>query len=184
MQDKYVTFGDNFGAPVFVPANAAGGVSNGAVLTDTFARPNDVLDYVAGDVIGTATDGTAAFALAGLAVPGQAFQINGSGLFIDMTAIPSGMTSFSLALYSAAPPSEIADNEAWTLPAGDRPMFLGRISLGSPADVGPVLWVAQNGLLAQAMAASDTLYAYLITTAGWTPQAGTEFTVTLQTLAV
>jgi len=185
MRDKYVAFDDDTGAPMFVPGTAAGGLSSAAALTVTFARPDNVLDYAAGAVIGTATDATAALTLAGLAVPGQAALITGTGLFLGMTAIPSGMTSFSLALYSATPPSALADNVAWSLPSGDRPFFLGIVSLGSPADLGTVLWSEQNALLKQVQVAadSDELFAYLITTAAWTPEAETEITVTLQTRA-
>ncbi len=151
----------------FAVASAAAGA---AVVSVT--RTNDTNAYAAGDVIGAATGSTAALQFANLR-PGGAgeFMITSATLEIDVSAIPSGMTTFELALYSVTPPSALGDNAAWDLPSGDRASFLGRIQLGAPVDLGSTLYVSVDGINKQISLAGTGVFAYLITDAAYTPTA-------------
>lgn len=159
-----------------LPVTSVGSSSTAASAAVSVTRTADTNAYTAGDVIGAATGSTAAltFALAS----GQ-FMITSVSLEIDVSAVPSGMTSFLLQLYSVTPPSALGDNAAWDLPSGDRASYLGAISLGTPADVGSTLYINTAQVNQQVKLASANLFGYLTTTAGWTPAASTVFVVTL-----
>jgi hypothetical protein len=120
----------------------------------------------AGDVMG------GALPIANFGEPGKVVRILSSDLMVDHTAIVSGETSYALALYNVTPPSDLADNDPWDIPAGDRASFLGRFSLGTPADIGSSLYI-QTPLLNidLKMGAFSSLWAYLITVGGFTPTA-------------
>jgi hypothetical protein len=148
------------------------------------ARPNDTLQYTAGDVIGTSTSTTAAVKFTSIGPTGGVIRITGTRCEIDVAAIPSGMTSFRLHLYSAAPPSAYADNVAWDLLAGDRPYYLGYIDLGSPVDLGSTLYVQQTGLDYDFLLTSPDLYGYLVTNGTYTPTASAVKIITLYALAM
>jgi hypothetical protein len=134
-------------------------------------RPNDAVPYSAGDVIGTSTSTTAAMKLTGIGPTGGVIRITGSRHEIDVTAIPSGMTSFRLHLYSADPPSALVDNAPWDLAVGDRPYYLGYVDLGSPVDTGSTLYVQQTGLDYDFDLTTPDLWCYHVTNGGYTPTA-------------
>lgn len=137
----------------------------------TITRPANVTPYNAGDVVG----GVLTFA--GLGNRDQNALITYASLRIDVNAIPAGMTSFRLNLYSASPGSAIADNAAWDLPSGDRASYIGYIDIGSPADMGSTLFVQVKGDNHHAIlagGASSTLYGYLVTNGAFTPAANSE----------
>lgn len=149
-----------------VPVTVA---SQGYGSVTTITRPANVTPYTAGDVLGGALTITNMGASGGESILTNAF------LLPQITAIPAGMTSFRLHLYSATPPSAIADNGVWTFEATDQAVYLGYVDLGSPADFG-------NGLFVQAvpvnlqikLAASTSAFAYLVTNGGFTPAANSE----------
>lgn len=147
----------------------------------SIARTNDTNQYTANDVIGAATGSTAAqtFTL----FQGN-FLITGFELELDIASVISGMTSFSIALYSVTPPSALGDNAAWDLPSGDRASFLGKLSLGTPVDLGSTLYVRTDGVNAQINLASNNLFAYLITDGTYTPAASSVFKVTIHGIAI
>ena len=144
-------------------------------------RPANVTPYTAGDVVGGAIAFTTIGPSAGHII------ITSVDLRYDVAAIPAGMTSFRLHLYTVTPPSATADNAAWDLPAGDREAYIGYIDIGSPADVGSTLFVQLDGLNKQAkLATAETsLYGYLVTNGGYTPAANSEtFRASLRALAI
>jgi hypothetical protein len=164
-----------------VPVGAAG-FTTAVSLT----RTADTNAYTANDVLGAATGSTAALSFASMGVAGGNVMITGATLEVDLTAIPSGMTSFDLHLYSVTPPSALGDNAAWDLPSGDRASYLGKISLGSPADLGSTLWSDQTQINKQVKlaAASTSLFAYLVTVGAYTPASATVQVITLHTVGL
>ena len=103
-------------------------------------------------------------------------------LEIDVTAVPSGMTSFNLHLYSVTPPSALGDNAAWDLPSGDRASYLGYISLGTPVDVGSTLYVQTTQVNKHVKLAGTSLFAYLVTVGAYTPSASVVKKITLHAI--
>lgn len=147
----------------------------------TVTRPANQTPYGAGDVLG----GAITFSNAGPA--GSQLMITSVDLRAHITAVPSGMTSFRLHLYDATPPSAIADNAVWDLPAGDRANYLGYIDMGTPADVGATLYVQADAVNKQIKLADtvSTLYGYLVTNGGFTPAGNSEvYVVTLAGIAL
>lgn len=147
----------------------------------TVTRPANMTPYTAGDVVG----GVIAFTAMGVA--GSHAMLTSVDLRIDIAAIPSGMTSFRLYLYSVTPPSALADNAVWDLPAGDRAAFITYIDLGSPLDLGSTLFVQTDGISKHIKlgAAETALYGYLVTTTGFTPAANAEvYTPCLRAVAL
>jgi hypothetical protein len=128
----------------------------------TITRPANTDAYIAGDVVG------GAFLLKGLPINSD-LLITNTKFDVHVTGVPSGMTSFSLKLYNDTPPSALADNAAWDLPAGDRANYLTSIPLGSPADIGSTLTVEADQINKQIRSGSTGVWAYLVTTAGYTP---------------
>ncbi|MBY3434804.1 hypothetical protein [Rhizobium laguerreae] len=134
----------------------------------TVTRPANVTAYTAGDVVG----GVIQFAAAGKNA--GSILINGVELEYDVTALPSGMSTFRLYLYSATPPSALADNAVWTATA-DKAVYLGYIDLGSPILLGAAfLYASVDGISKQRKLATADLFAYLVTTGAYTPAANSE----------
>jgi hypothetical protein len=147
----------------------------------TITRPANATPYTAGDVIGAA--------VAALTFPnvgpsgGGEVNITGYLLEIDVAAVPAGMTTFRLEFFSVTPPSALADNVAFTLAAGDRASYLGYLDIAAPVARGATL-ISQAGGLKQQITVPNggTVYAYLVTTAGFTPAGNSEvYKVTLKT---
>jgi hypothetical protein len=138
--------------------------------TATVTRPANTTAYTAGDVVGGAYELTFIGPNAGL------IRIDFASLLAAVTAVPAGMTSFRRHFYTRTPPSAIADNAAWDLPAGDRAYYLGYLDVGSPADVGSSLFVqsAQNLQPMRLEAGSTSLFCYEVTNGGYTPGANSE----------
>ena len=145
----------------------------------TITRPANADAYTANDVLG----GALTFPLVGRS--GEVIQITSVELEADVAAVPAGMTSFALYLYSVTPPSALADNAAFDIPAGDRASFLGKVTAGTPVDEGSTLYVRTNGINAQMKLASTSIFGYLVTAGGFTPAGNSEvYNVTLHTAAV
>lgn len=130
---------DGSGNPV---AGGNSGLTASASFTPSAAA------YGAGDVMGTTPAVELSFVdRNGVAVPaGSTIRILTATTKIDITAVPSGQTSYTLHLYSVTPPSAQADNDAWTLASGDLPSYLGSIALGTPVDLGAALYVRAGDL--------------------------------------
>lgn len=154
----------------------ARGDTSGAYVRSNFAfstattitRPANVTAYSAGDVVG------GAITFANMGTSGGRIMLTSSQLELDIAAIPTGMTSFFVALYSVTPPSALADNAAWDLPSGDRASFLGIVQLGTPVDLGSTLYVEQNIINKQIKLAGTSVFGYLVTATGYTPAANSE----------
>lgn len=158
--------------------------------TVSTTRPNDTTAYTAGDCIGSSTSSGGAiwqFDGIGPQMGGGQVMITTVQLEIDVSAVPSGMTYFTLYLYSGSPPSAYADNAAWDLPSGDRSVFRGSINLGTPVDLGSTLYVETtqvNKQIGVPAGGSGTLYAYLVTAAGYTPNASAVYKITLHAVGL
>jgi hypothetical protein len=146
----------------------------------TLTRTNDTNAYSAGDILGAATGSTAALQFQNIAPVGTVdVMITSTTLEIDVNAVPSGMTSLTLHLYSVTPPSALGDNAAWDLPAGDRASYLGSLALGTPVDLGSTLYIAVDGINKQISLPGTDVFGYLVTVGGYTPAAQTVHKITL-----
>lgn len=147
-------------------------------------RPNDVNAYVGNDVIGYDAAQSAAlmFPNVGPAGGGEVSFL-GTQFRIDVSAVISGMTTFRLYLYNVTPPSALADNAAWDLPAGDRAAYLDYLDLGAPVDLGSTLFVSTSGLVKPVTLLSSAVWGYLVTNGGFTPSALMPFFPTLHNVA-
>lgn len=147
-----------------------------------FTRPNNTTAYSAGTCIGSSTSaGGGILTLVGAGPSGVAgLIIMSTTLLIGAASVPGGMTTMFLHLYNASPASAFADGDTWSLADADREEYLGSLALGTPADVGASLWIAVDNINKQIRMggnAGGNLYAYLVTTAGFTPAAETPFRV-------
>jgi hypothetical protein len=137
----------------------------------TVTRPANTTAYAAGDVVG------GAITLTGLPADGTGLHdllITSADLRIDVSAVPAGMTSFRLHLYSVTPPSALADNAVWDIPAGDRASYLGYVDLGTVADTGATLYTQVDQVNKQIRPGSTGVFAYLVTIGGFTPAGNSE----------
>lgn len=148
----------------------------------TVTRPANATAYTAKDVVGA---GAAAIAFPSIGPSAGKIRITSAELEIDVAAIPAGMTSFDLYLYSITPPSALADNAAFDLAAADRASFVGKIALGTPVDEGSTLYVRTNAINADLLLAGTSLFGYLVTAGGFTPAGNSEvYKVTLHAQAI
>lgn len=144
----------------------------------TITRPADTTAYTAGDVVG------GVLSIASIGPNGGTIIVNGLSLELDISAIPLGMTSFRLYLYSVTPPSALADNAPFDLPAGDRAGFLGFIDIDAPADLGSTCFVQIDNLAKQLKLSGSGLFGYLVTSTGYTPGSATVYKLSVAAMAV
>lgn len=164
------------GSSQAVPVTSSAGLpvsvlTQGYTAAVSVTRPANVTDYTANDVVGATA---AAISFPSMGPSGGNIAITSVELQINVTAVPAGMTTFRLYLYSVTPPSALADNAAFDLPAGDRASFLGYVDLGTPVDLGSTLYVRTDGMNAQFKLAGTGLFGYLVTAGGFTPGAVSE----------
>lgn len=164
-------------APLPTSAATVGYTSGKVAIT----RPANTTAYTANDVVG----GAITFPTMGPSGGGEV-RIISAQLELDIAAIPAGMTSFNLYLYNVTPPSAIADNGAFDIPAGDRASFLGKFSLGTPVDEGSTLYIETNNIQKQITVPSgSTVFGYLVTAGGFTPAANSEvYAITLHAVGM
>lgn len=153
--------------------------ARGSVVTSVITRPANVTPYVAGQVVG----GAIQFSSIG---PSNApILIRGSRMMLEFGAIPVGMTSFRLHLYSATPPSALANGANWDLPSSDRATYVGFVDLGTPVDVGSTCYCEVNNHDKIVRLTGVNLFGYLVTNGGYTPAANSEvYNVTLTTVEI
>jgi len=152
-----------------------GQVTVGYDVAQTFTA--GTTGYVPGDVVGGARD-------LGVCGPSaKTIMITSVQLLVATSAVISGMTSFTLHLFSITPPSALADSTQFLLASGDRASYLGSVPLGSPVDLGDSLYVEQNGVNKQVKLAGTNLFGYLVAAGTYTP-ASEVYTVTIHTVAV
>ncbi len=151
----------------------------------SLTRTADTNAYTANDVVGAATDSTAALTFNIGRQGGGAVVITTVSLQVDASSVPSGMTSFRLYLYNTTPASALGDNAAFDLPSGDRSAFVGYVDLGTPVDLGSTLYVetvrADKHVV---VPASGALYGYLVTNGAFTPASATVFRITLNSIGL
>lgn len=92
-------------------------------------------------------------------------------------------TAWRLYLFGVTPPSALADDGAFVLPAGDLASFLGYVDLGTAVDLVDNQWVETHGINKQLKLAGTSLFAYLVNLTTLTP-AAVAHTVTLHAVAV
>lgn len=168
------------GVPLKVDAN--GSLTSGYGSSVTVTRAANQTPYTANDTVG----GAIAFGTVGPSA-GRVL-IQSIILRPRITAVPSGMGNFRLALYNVTPPSALADNAAWTIPSGDQASLLCVLDLGTPALPAASsvdLYIARYNIGLEVLLAGTALWGYLITDAAFTPAANSEvYAVDLKTIAV
>lgn len=147
----------------------------------TITRPDDTIAYDAGYVIGTNPATNIEFEDA-MPISGEHYYIVGLKIKVIKTAIPAGMTSFTLHLFSSAP-TAIADNTAWALLAVDADKYLGSITI-TPEDKGEVLikWEDGINMKRKLISGASSVFAQLVTDAGWTPASEDVIELQLETI--
>lgn len=160
------------------------GTPQGTTSAVTITRPANATAYTAGDVLGGAIE----FQNINLGLRGNNdgdILITSAELEADVAAVPSGMAAFNLYLYSVTPPSAVADNGAFDIPAGDRASFIGKIAVGTPVDEGSTLYIRTDQINAHIKPAGTSVFGYLVTAAGFTPAGNSEvYKVTLHAIAL
>lgn len=135
----------------------------------TVTRDANTTAYTANDVVG----GVISFPEF---KPGVSALLTSADLLAQITAIPSGMTSFTLFMYDGSPPSAYADNAAHDVPSGDRSYLIGSFSFGTMVDLGSTLQ-AQVDQINKHICPDRGLYGYLVTAGAFTPAANSEIYV-------
>jgi hypothetical protein len=133
-------------------------------------RPSDTTAYTAGDAMGD-TSGSAIMSFDLGCPTGAQVLITDINLRWNVTALPSGASTFRLHLYNASPDA-IADNAAWDLSsAGDRGKYLGYVDLITPQDLGSTLYSPNSNVnkLVKLAADSQIVYGVLQTVGAYTP---------------
>jgi hypothetical protein len=164
---------------VFIVGND-GSVDGGYIAPVTITRPANTTAYSAVDVVG------GVLTISSVGPASSTAILTGTRLELDIAAVPTGMTYFTLHIYSATPPSAYADNAAWDLPSGDRSVYMGNVIVGTPVDLGSTLYVEINNINKMLkLVGGSTLYGYLVTATGYTPASNSEvYKLTLATAAI
>lgn len=153
---------------------------DGAITAVTITRPANVTAYGSTAVVG------GVLTIPSVGPANSPIMITGTRLELDISSVPSGMTSFTLHLYSSTPPSAYTNGSTWDLPSGDRASYIGNINIGVPVDLGSTLYVESNQINKLVkLVGGSTLYGYLVTNTGYTPAANSEvYLVTIATVAI
>ena len=144
-------------------------------------RPANTNTYAANDVVGAAA---AALTFPTMGPSGKEILITSVEFLIARAAVISGETSYRLYLYNVTPPSALADEATFDLPAGDQASFLGYVDLGTPVDLGSALYVQTDGVNKQLKLSGTSLFGYLVTNGGYVAASATVHTITLHSVAV
>ena len=147
--------------------------SIGAAGSTAFTRPADTTGYGAGDVIGSASS---AIHEIDLGVPaGALVQLDTFSLTINRTTVPAGMGAMVCHLYTAAP-AAIADNAAFSASAANRALYVGSVTLSTPAVIGGgFLYTRADYAGLKVRLTTGSIFAVMSTTAAFTPASATEY---------
>lgn len=144
-------------------------------------RPANVTTYTANDVYG------GVFELTNVGSSGGFIFIESIDIIFNITAVPSGMGSFTMYLYGVTPPSAIADNLAFSVSSGDRSSLMNPrgITLSATLAQGGGSVVTEIRNLNQLYKLTGTsLFGYLVTGGAFTPAANSEtFTIRVRSFA-
>lgn len=152
----------------------------GRALRKVITRPANVTPYGASDAVGDMS-GSAIIEFRGLLTPGVPSLLMSAQLEYHVATLPVGCT-FTVELYAASP-TAIIDNNLWDLAGADRALHIGSINIGAPADRGSTLKaeldlinkVLRPGAGGAANAPlARSLFAIIVTPAGFTPAANSE----------
>ena len=161
---------------------AAGIVSAGFRTTVTITRPSNATAYTAGDVVGD-TGGSAILTFSNMGPNSGYALIQSAALIFSDSAVPSGMASFRVHLYSASP-TAIADNAAYDLVSADRSAYMGYFDLPAPVDFGSTLYTQTDyiGRMIKMATNSTTVYAQIETKGAYTPVSASTVELRISTL--
>ncbi len=139
----------------------------------TITRAANTTGYIANDVYGTV------FQLTNIGSSGGFIFLNSLDIVFNLTALPSGMGSFIVYLYSSSPPSAITDNNPFSVASGDRASILTLNGLSLTASLarggGSVVAESLNiNQLFKLATGSTSLWGYLVTTGAFNPAANSE----------
>ena len=138
-----------------------------AVSTRSFTAGLNATPYTANDVVG----GVIHFK----EIPANLdLMLTSFDIRYYVGSIPAGMTSYRLYLYNEIPPSLLADNAAFDIPAGDRSTFIGYVDIGTPADIGSTLIATIDQINKHVKSGTQGIYGYLVTNGGYTPAGNAE----------
>lgn len=141
--------------------------------TATITRAANQTPYTANDVYG------GVFQLQNIGSSGGFVFLSSIDIIFNITALPSGMGTFAVYLYSANPPSAITDNLPYSLSSGDRASIMtpngfnlsASLARGGGSVVAETLNINQLFRLAPS---STSLWGYLVTLGAFTPAANSE----------
>ena len=141
--------------------------SRGIKITSTKTRPNNATPYTIGDVVGT---DDWVFDFAGCA---NALYLIAVALRIDVSSLPSGLSTFKLHLYNDVTAVQLTDNAPQTFLTADKDKYLMTINLDAPTDKGDFLFSRTSGIFDQITLkkGSSKIYARLETDGAFTPTA-------------
>ena len=161
---------------------SAGIVSAGFRTTATITRPSNATAYTAGDVVGD-TGGSAILTFSNMGPNSGYVLIQSAALIFSDSAVPSGMGSFRVHLYSASP-TAIADNAAYDLVSADRSAYIGYFDLPAPVDFGSTLYTQTDyiGRMIKMATNSTTVYAQIETKGAYTPVSASTVELRISTL--
>ena len=161
---------------------AAGIVSAGFRTTVTVTRPSNATAYTAGDVVGD-TGGSAILTFSNMGPNSGYVLIQSAALIFSDSAVPSGMGSFRVHLYSASP-TAIADNAAYDLVSADRSAYMGYFDFPAPVDFGSTLYTQTDyiGRMIKMATSSTTVYAQIETKGAYTPVSASTVELRISTL--
>lgn len=150
--------------------------------TVIFNRPADLTPYGTADVIGSTS--TANHEATRVGSPDTLIWIQSASLLIGDTSIPSGMSSFRLHLWNAAP-AAIADNAVFAASSADRAKYCGFVDLASIAAIGGGFLFTFGDYVGRPIRLSTSSFWFnLVTVGGFTPVSGTEYQVRFQCIEV
>lgn len=135
----------------------------GFVASATFTPA--ATSHTGGDVVGVAQ----ALAFTPAPTSGGLIRITGVELLIAGATIET--TAWKLHLYNVTPPSALADDAVFDLPAGDRAAYLGAVDIAQVVDLGASLFIEAHNLSKIIKLANGSLFAYLVNVTTLTPQA-------------
>jgi hypothetical protein len=147
----------------------------------TITRAANTTAYTANDVYG------GVFELQNIGASGGFIFIESLDIIFNITAVPAGMSTFTLYLYGVTPPSAIADNLPFSISSGDRASILNPrgIALSASLAQGGGSVVAEARNLSQLYKLTGTsLFGYVVTSGAFTPAANSEsFTIRVRSFA-
>ena len=148
-----------------------------------FTRPANTTAYTANDVVGSATSAIHEFTQVG--PRGGDVIVFAAELMVNLTAVPSGMSSFRLHLYSSSP-TAILDNAAFDLVAADRDAYMGFVEFGTPEDLGSSLFSQARFVYmeSQLQSAVTSIWGQLETRGAYTPTSGEGYRLRIRTIEV